>query len=86
MTVTFVDDSTDAECDGFEFAVDVYSNLATTIEMLAYAVDAESDEDVDFVEALELCLDPDYIGTEHRRRNRKKTKRNKLDKFETFFI
>lgn len=63
MTVTSADDSTDAECDGFEFAADVNSNLTTTIEMLAYAVDAESDEDVDFVEALELCLDPDYIGT-----------------------
>lgn len=72
MTVTSADGSTDAECDGFEFAADVNSNSTTTIEMLAYAVDAESDEDVDFVEALEVCLDPDYIGTEHREHQQRK--------------
>lgn len=74
MTVTFVDGSTDAECDGFGFAADANSNLATAIEMLAYAANAESDEDADFVEALELCLDPDCIGTIFTKNQIKETK------------
>lgn len=63
MTVTFVDDLTDAECDESEFVADASSNLATAIEMLAYAANAESDVDADSAEELELCLDPDCIGT-----------------------
>lgn len=82
LTVTFADDSTDAECDGFEFVADVNSNLTTTIEMSAYAVDAGSDEDVDFVEALELCLDPDYIGTEHDEKMKKNGIENETKQFE----
>lgn len=78
MTVTFVDGSTGAECDGSGFAVDASSNLATAIEMLAYAANAESDEDADFVEALELCLDPDCIGTEHVKRENGEKESNKF--------
>lgn len=78
MTVTFVGGSTGAECDGSGFAVDASSNLATAIEMLAYAANAESDEDADFVEALELCLDPDCIGTEHVKRENGEKESNKF--------
>ena len=34
--------------------------------MSAYEANVEFDEDADLAEALDLCLDPDYIGTVRR--------------------
>lgn len=66
MTVTFVGDSTDAECDGSGFVADASSNSATATERTACEANVESDGDADLAEALDLCLDPDYIGTVRR--------------------
>lgn len=47
--------------------------------MSACEANVESDEDVDFAEALELCLDPDCIGTVLQRPLERK-KREKREK------
>lgn len=62
--------------------------------MSAYEANVESGEDVDLAEALDLCLDPDCIGTARvthsifkqimRKKNRKREREREKQKTKTF--
>lgn len=64
LTVTFVDATTDAECDEFEFVADASSNWSTAIGWRSIGVVSVGfDVNADSVGVIGVCLVRDYIGT-----------------------